>query len=413
MAEHRDGLRFVLVSTFYPPYHFGGDAIQAHRLAEALARRGHEVHVIHSRDAYHLAHPGEPPVDFEHHANIHCHGLLSRSHLGTALLAHQLGTPGPYRGRMRELLESLDPHVIHFHNVSLMGGPGVLGLEFNGVETPIRLYTAHEYWWVCPTHVLYRFGREACTRRTCLACTLHNRRPPQLWRFTGAVPRALRHLDRLLLPSRFALERHQHLEVPKTVLPHFVPIPEETPARNTAAQPYVLFVGRLEPLKGLADILPFFTEDLGAELRVVGTGSQEEALRREVSTKGLRVRFLGPLHPEALAEHYRDAIALVAPSRCYETFGMTVAEAFAQGTPAIARGHGALAELIEDSGAGYAFDSSEECRHALRQLLDDPELRGRLGEDGRRAARERYSEEAHMTNYLELVHTLRQEKTSQ
>jgi glycosyltransferase involved in cell wall biosynthesis len=260
--------------------------------------------------------------------------------------------------------------------------------------------------------VLYRFGREACTRRTCLRCTLHARRPPQVWRLSGAVPRALRHLDRLLLPSRFALERHRHLEVPKTVLPHFVPIPEEVPERDADAPPYALFVGRLEPLKGLADILPLFTEDLGAELRVVGTGSQEEALRQEAAAKGLRVRFLGPLHPEALADHYRNAVALIAPSRCYETFGMTVAEAFAQGTPAIARGHGALAELIEDSGAGYAFDTPEACRQALRRLLDDPELRRRLGREGRRAARERYSEEAHMKRYLELIHTLQQGKTT-
>ena len=39
-------LRFCMVATFYPPYHFGGDAIYVHRLANALARRGHTVIVI-------------------------------------------------------------------------------------------------------------------------------------------------------------------------------------------------------------------------------------------------------------------------------------------------------------------------------------------------------------------------------
>ena len=47
-------LRFCVVTTFYPPYNFGGDGIYAHRLANALARRGHRVSVIHSPSAYEL-----------------------------------------------------------------------------------------------------------------------------------------------------------------------------------------------------------------------------------------------------------------------------------------------------------------------------------------------------------------------
>ena len=44
-------LSFCLVTTFYPPYHFGGDGICVYRLAQALARRGHRVDVLHSRDS--------------------------------------------------------------------------------------------------------------------------------------------------------------------------------------------------------------------------------------------------------------------------------------------------------------------------------------------------------------------------
>ena len=50
MPEER--LSFCMVTTFYPPYHFGGDAIYAYRLSNALARRGHKVTVVHSADAY-------------------------------------------------------------------------------------------------------------------------------------------------------------------------------------------------------------------------------------------------------------------------------------------------------------------------------------------------------------------------
>ncbi len=64
-------LRFCMVTTFYPPYHFGGDGVFVYRLTQALAERGHSVDVIHSVDAYRLQHPAEPEVAF--------HSLLTNS----------------------------------------------------------------------------------------------------------------------------------------------------------------------------------------------------------------------------------------------------------------------------------------------------------------------------------------------
>ena len=59
-------LSFCMVTTFYPPHHFGGDAIYAYRLANALARRGHDVTVVHSEDAYRALGGAEPDGSFPH-----------------------------------------------------------------------------------------------------------------------------------------------------------------------------------------------------------------------------------------------------------------------------------------------------------------------------------------------------------
>ena len=48
-------MRFCMVTTFYPPYHFGGDGTYVRALSEALVKRGHEVTVVHCEDAYRLA----------------------------------------------------------------------------------------------------------------------------------------------------------------------------------------------------------------------------------------------------------------------------------------------------------------------------------------------------------------------
>ena len=53
-----NGLRFCMVTTFYPPYSFGGDAIGVQRLSRALVRRGHDVTVVHDTDAFRVLHRG-------------------------------------------------------------------------------------------------------------------------------------------------------------------------------------------------------------------------------------------------------------------------------------------------------------------------------------------------------------------
>src|SRR5262245_28218261 len=165
-------LKICMVTTFYPPYHFGGDGVFVYRLAHALADRGHQVDVIHSRDAYHLRHPGQPEVNFADHPGVTRHELRTIAPRLASLAAHQLGAPTLYASRLRQIMGSRRYDVIHFHNVSLLGGPGVLRMGEG-----LKLYTAHDYWLVCPTHVLFAFDREACTTRRCLSCTLHAKRP--------------------------------------------------------------------------------------------------------------------------------------------------------------------------------------------------------------------------------------------
>ncbi|HUG52167.1 MAG TPA: glycosyltransferase family 4 protein [Vicinamibacteria bacterium] len=402
-------LRFAMVTTFYPPYHRGGDAIQVYRLSEALAARGHQVAVVHSQDAYRLRPGSETPGPaFDRHPNVTIHGLETTWGLASALAAHQLGRPGLYSRRLRRLLGNGDFDVVHFHNVSLLGGPGVFG--FGG---GVKLYTAHEYWLVCPTHVLFAFDREACTERRCLRCTVvHYHRPPQAWRATGALRRGLAHVDALVMESRFAREAHraQGIDRPMVVLPPIVPeLPDDGREEpDLPGRPFFLYVGRLERLKGVDDLLSAFASYREADLVVVGTGSLE-ARWRERARGWPHVRFLGRRHPASLGRLYRRAIAVVVPSLCYETFGLTLAESLACGTPVLARRIGALAEVLEETGGGLAFDTVEELRAAMETLRTDAPRRRSLGERGRQAARRLWSGDAHLHAYLDLVDGLQRD----
>ena len=394
-----------MVTTFYPPFHFGGDGVFVYRLSEALAERGHSVDVIHSVDAYRLQHSAEPEVAFSHHANVNVHALRTKIPKLSALASHQFGSPAIYSPQLRELLDRGNYDVIHYHNISLMGGPGVLRLG-----RAVKLYTAHEYWLVCPTHVLFKFNEVACVEKQCLFCTLKYRRPPQFWRYTGVMARCLREIDCVLAPSGFAQEklRTDGVRCPITVLPHFVRMPPaqmEVKAHPNKARPYFLFVGRLEKLKGVQDLIRIFRKYDKADLLIAGDGNYAGTLRDEA--RGLQhVHFLGAVNSSEISALYRDAIALLVPSLCYETFGLTAAEAMAHGTPVIARRIGALVEIIEKSGGGHLFDTLEQCRDEMERLRIEPGLRRHLGERGRNAVAENWTVDVHLAQYLQIAESL-------
>ena len=165
MAER---LSFCMVTTFYPPHNFGGDATvasftlpallhlsaqgntsaprgkavyDAHcvdRLTNALARRGHRVTVVHSRDAHTFFNPRGPLGEFPNERGVTVRTLGESGKLGP-ITTYLTGKPGLYASRVRDVFaEPFD--VIHFHNPSLVGGPGALSYGRG-----LKLFTL-KYW---------------------------------------------------------------------------------------------------------------------------------------------------------------------------------------------------------------------------------------------------------------------------
>jgi glycosyltransferase involved in cell wall biosynthesis len=282
-----------------------------------------------------------------------------------------------------------------------MGGPGVLAYG-----RALKLCTLHDYWFVCSTHVLWRLDREACTRRTCLRCTLAARRPPQLWRYTGKTARAARHVAAFIAGSRFSQRTHAQNGFPAPVhyLPHFLPEHRDpdSPPLSPHPRPYFLYVGRLETLKGPQTLVECFREYRKADLILVGNGTQEEQLRAQAADLP-HVHFLGWVEHHRLRALYENAVAVLVPSLCYETFGLVMIEAFAAGTPAVARDFGALPEVLNDSGAGFLYSTNEQLIEAMETLRSSPRSRGEMAERARRRYLEEYTEAAHLERYYRLI----------
>jgi D-inositol-3-phosphate glycosyltransferase len=164
-------------------------------------------------------------------------------------------------------------------------------------------------------------------------------------------------------------------------------------------RPLVLYVGRLEPIKGL-DILfdamgSLRAGGLPVELLVVGGDTDESRMGYEVQLRqglqaralGASVHFLGPQAQDVLREYYVAADVTVLPSY-YESFGMVALEAMACASPVVGTRVGGLTTTVRDGVTGYLVPEGDVMALAgrLADLLGDPDAGERLGREGARWA---------------------------
>jgi glycosyltransferase involved in cell wall biosynthesis len=395
-----------MVTTFYPPYHFGGEAMYVYRLSNELARRGHRVTVVHCVDSFKVLTSEPPRGEFPHEPNVAVEQLRSPLGALSPIVTYVTGKPGLKAGQLDRVFARELFDVVHFHIVTLVGGPGALRYG-DGV----KLYTTHDHWLVCPMYDLWRYNRELCEEPHCLRCTLGFRRPPQLWRYTR-WQRELSNVDLFLSPSESTIEQHRRrgFTYPMRHLPYFLPMSEALGGSGAeqlghavpVERPYFLFVGRLVKLKGVQTLIEAFRRYAAADLLIAGDGAYDEELRRRASGYS-HIRFLGRVHPTALQSLYEGAIAVLIPSLVYETFGVIALEALARRTPVIANDLGAVAEVVEKSGGGLVYRTGDELVEAMEALRRDPARRRELGERGYESYLEHWSEEPHLDAYFAAI----------
>jgi D-inositol-3-phosphate glycosyltransferase len=183
-------------------------------------------------------------------------------------------------------------------------------------------------------------------------------------------------------------------------------------------EPVMLFVGRIQPLKGLDLAIRSLAEVLSSVPRALllvvggasgGTGDHElarsKALIEELGLKD-HVRFVGPQPHSSLPTFYQAADAVVVCSHS-ESFGFAALEAHACGTPVVATAVGGLSFIVRDGESGFLMKTRDPVEFAERvvSLLGDDELRSRFGLQAVEAAA-RFSWDGAASDFLELYECL-------
>ncbi len=371
-------MRVLQLSWEYPPRIVGGLSRHVYGLSRALARKGVEVVVVT------LEYPGLPEVEVEGNLKV--------------VRVQSSGYPSPdfpawvHQFNLRMLEAALREHrasgfdLIHAHDwLSATAGIALKHMarrplistfhstecgRRSGIRDPLQRHIAEVEWW------------QAYESWRTIVCSGYMK--GELERCLG-VP-----TDKIdVVPNGF------------TPLPSLDPGADPRSIRRRYAADHeklVLFVGRMVHEKGV-EVLVDAALDLlrrrsDAKFVLAGDGPLRVGLMRMVESRGAAEKFyfLGFVSDEELAELYAVADVAVFPS-IYEPFGIVALEAMSAGKPVVASDVGGLAEVVEHMVSGLKVPCCDPraLADAISWILDHPEEASRMGANGARIARERYS----------------------
>lgn len=313
------------------------------------------------------------------------------------------------RNFYREIID-FRPDVVHVHNFFPLLTPSIYD-ACHEAGVPV-VQTLHNFRPVCPAGFLLRNGLicKQCLNTVPYKAVIH-----RCYRncFSGSLAVAFmidyhhrqrtwhEKVDCFICLTEYSKSEFVQGGFPAhkmVVKPNF--IDTGAPAPGTGRHDAALFVGRLSKEKGVSTLLSAWS-GMSLPLLVVGEGPLSQTAR----ACGLEnVTFLGAQPRQEVMALMQRARFLVMPSEGFETFGLVIVEAFANGLPVVASRLGSIPEIVEDGVIGVLFEAGnrEDLARKVRWACDHPAAMKEMGERARRVFDEKYSREKNYGLLMEI-----------
>lgn len=308
---------------------------------------------------------------------------------------------------LKTILRREKPDICHFHNIFYLVSPsGYYAAKSLGI--PI-VQTFHNFRFFCTNGLLFLNGKpcEKCLGRTAYrSFLLKCHRKSISYSVAIAVMEHIhqlnktlnKHVDAFIALTDFGKDKLIKGGLSKNkiyVKPNFIFIENGHIPRS---ENYVLFVGRLSPGKGMMTLLKAWEkiQSLRFNLKIIGQSDEEQLFEQYVSEHDIRnVEFLGQQTHDYVIESIKKCLFLVFPSEWYETFGMSIIEAFAAGKPVVASNLGAMASIVKHKQTGLLFEAgnSLDLAEKITCMLLNSAGTIKMGENARREYESKYSPE--------------------
>ncbi len=394
-------MKILMVNKFLYPN--GGSETYIFKLGEQLQKKGHEVQYFGMEHAGRIV--GNRLECYTSDMDFHAGGV------GKLLYPFRIIYSGEAKRKMRRVLEDFRPDVVHLNNINFQLTPSIIyavrAFEKKRGKRIKIVYTAHDYQWVCPNHMM----RIPATGQICFACRggdfkqcsknrcIHDSRVKSLIGTIEAGFYAMRKtygmVDVIICPSEFMKKQldTDPLLAEKTVMMHnFIDKDtavagkthgkkkkrrEKAEVFGTAADgerpagDYVLYFGRYAEEKGTLTLLEACRALPEIPFVFAGTGPLEGRVNQAPN-----VENRGFVAGEELRRLIAQARFSVYPSEWYENCPFSVMESQMYGTPVLASDLGGAPELVQPGRTGDLFrggDAQELTEH-IKELWEDPEL---------------------------------------
>lgn len=380
-------MKILMVNKFLYPN--GGSETYIFKLGEELQRRGHEVQY------FGMEHEGRVVGN---RAGLYTSDMdFHTGKLRKLLYPFKIIYSFEAKRKMGEVLRDMNPDVVHLNNINFQLTPSVIyAVRSYEKKTGRRVklvYTAHDYQWVCPNHMM----RIPATGKICFACRdghfgacsknrcIHNSWVKSLlgtveaklymWRRTYGM------VDIIICPSEFMkrqLDTNPLLAEKTVMMRNFVQKPAEDAEGGGADTDYVLYFGRFSEEKGIGTLLAACKALPDIPFVFAGSGPLEEQV-----AKVKNVENKGFVTGETLHRLIAGARFSVYPSEWYENGPFSVMESLMYGTPVLVSDLGGAPELVQAGRTGELFrgGDAEELTAHIRELWEQPELCRRYREN--------------------------------
>ena len=399
-------MHILQVNKFY--YQKGGAERYYFDLIELLEKQGHEVISFAMHD---IKNNPTPYKDyFVGKINIEKAGFSWQDVKSAGRIIYSIEA----KKKLKKLLNNEKIDIAHIHNIYHQISPSILTV-LKKRKIPVVM-TVHDFKLLCPVYSFFTQGDvcERCKVSKFYNCVLHRcaknsyvaSKLNMLEMYLHRLFKIYRNnIDLYICPSEFVKNKLMEYGWPRKkiiVLPHFIALANNV--ESDQAGDYALYFGRLIKEKGVMDLLKAYQYLKNDKLKIVGTGPHEKIYRDFVRNNNIKnIEFTGYLAGKNLTEAVSGSKFVVMPSRLYETFGLTVAESFAQGKPVIASRLGALPELVKDGVTGMLFKPGDwrDLKNKILKINQRPEEIQKMGENARKFVEENLNAKRHYSKLIE------------
>jgi glycosyltransferase involved in cell wall biosynthesis len=411
--SHQLSKRILLVNT----RHFlgGGDSTYTFNLAKILRDHGHQVAFFAMQGAKNLPDANSDLFVSE----IDYRTLIREGSMASRAKAVARGVYSVQaRHQFSQMLGRFTPDVIHLQNIHAHITPSVI-LEAKKRGLPV-LWTLHDYKLICPnSHFLIDdTGQicEACGRAAYYQASLRRCKKGSFLASSMAGLEAVVHrlmrvrnlVDAFLAPSAFLKRLFIDRGFPAARMYHLpYVLPNDLLVTTVHDGDYVLFLGKLEQLKGISYLIE--ASRLTPNVKLVLAGRVEEPIASRLPTLlPPNAAYVGMKHGDELRGLLHGAMAVVLPSIWYENQPFSILEAFAAGKPVIASDLGGMAELIAGGERGLLAPPGnvEALASAMLWMSTHRVEAVEMGRRARQYAIEQHGPERHYRQLMSIYSTV-------